>query len=88
MYPVFRCPTRDVTTKIDGINSFTFNPSDNFLGFCLTEPESEISTIDPDRNCTDPERRLPFSQCKNNCPGGEFNDHLDCSANIITNQLV
>ena len=72
LYPVFRCPIRDIVTKINGTNSFVSYPIvGGGLGYCLSDPSSESSPLDPDwEGCTFLHRRLPFSQCKNNCPGG------------------
>jgi len=68
VYPVFRCPTRDITTKIDGINSFEFLPLVD--GYCPTDSTDSTSPLDPSiTDCSPFARRAPFSQCKNNCPG-------------------
>merc|ERR1712106_151962 len=68
VYPVFRCPTRDITTKIDGINSFEFLPLVD--GYCPTDTMDSTSPLDPTiTDCSQFARRAPFSQCKNNCPG-------------------
>jgi len=68
VYPVFRCPTRNITTKIDGINSFEFLPLVD--GYCPTDPIDPTSPLDPTQtDCSPFARRSPFSQCKNNCPG-------------------
>jgi len=69
LYPVFRCPIRDITTKINGTNSFEFNSLTE--GMCLSnQTGDEFSSLDPTiEECR--RRRLPFSQCKNNCPGGK-----------------
>jgi len=68
VYPIFRCPIRDITTKIDGINSFEF--SSLVEGICLSDYENELSELDPTKECVNIfQKRSPFSQCKNNCPG-------------------
>jgi len=71
VFPVFRCPTRNVTTKINGTNSF---PSLGLTqGIC---PPLEQNILDPNppldpnlEDCPSSSRVIPFSQCKNNCPG-------------------
>ena len=77
VYPVFRCPIRDVTTKIDGINSFT--TSSLVEGHCIADdveyddynPQNPANfLLDPNIECLSYNKRLPFSQCKNNCRGG------------------
>jgi len=76
VYPVFRCPTLNITTKINGINSF--NSSSLVGGICIADNEDydyenpqdpAKFLLDPDIECFSYNRRLPFSQCKNNCPG-------------------
>jgi len=74
LYPVFRCPIRDITTKIDGFNSFT--SSSLTEGHCIAKNNDENNpqnpedfVLDPNIDCIPSKRRLPFSQCKNNCPG-------------------
>ena len=70
--PNFRCPTRNITTKINGINSYTFK--DTILReYCLDKNGS----LDPEIDSCDVSVRIPpLVPCKNNCPGGELNlDH-------------
>jgi len=68
LYPIFRCPIRDITTKIDGINSFEFTGL--VQGICLSNFSDKLGPLDPMKDCESrSERRFPFSQCKNNCPG-------------------
>ena len=69
VFPVFRCPTRNITTKIDGVNSFTFDVGLT-SGYCLSNPMDNFSTLNPSIECVDFAKRDPLSQCKNNCPGG------------------
>jgi len=68
VYPVFRCPTRDITTKIDGINSFE---SIELTGeLCPSDPTDSTSALDPTiQDCDNFSRDRAFKQCKNNCPG-------------------
>ena len=40
VYPVFRCPTLDITTKINGINSF--NSWSLVGGLCIAEMKNMI----------------------------------------------
>ena len=71
--PVFICPTFNIITKRDGINAYT---SDQYVqltaGMCPVDPFNVDSDLDPDdQTCSDSVRRIVFSQCKNNCPGGK-----------------
>jgi len=60
LYSVFSCPVRDTTEKIDGINSFSKNDE-----LCLN-----AGMLDPSvQTCTPQEKRYPFYECNNNCPG-------------------
>merc|ERR1719153_128948 len=75
VYPVFRCPIRRITTKMNGIISFNFNASAVTGGYCIKKktspgtPEHKL-VLDPDYDgCASWNRRPPMSQCKNNCPG-------------------
>jgi hypothetical protein len=64
-----RCPVRDITTKKDGINSFTdadilFGISsklsadgDSVLGYCPTNASDPMSPLDPGKDC-EPEQRV------------------------------
>ena len=73
VYPVFRCPTRNITTKYEdtGINSFDFLPL--VSGYCPEDSMDSTSPLNPDKtDCSPFARRAPFSQCKNNCPGGKL----------------
>ena len=67
VFPVFRCPTRESTVKINGISSYpTIGLTE---GLCPSVQDPEV--LDPERgDCDDFARRATFSQCKNNCPGG------------------
>jgi len=68
VYPVFRCPTRNITTKIDGINSYpSISEVGLFDGLCPTDPSDNSSPLDPAKNCSG--GFTIFKQCKNNCPG-------------------
>ena len=76
-FPTFVCPTRNITTKIDGFSSFSSEDLTIILvgGFCQdfdAQGNDELPPLNPDINdCGPAQRRVPFSQCKNNCPGGE-----------------
>eukprot|EP00091_Calanus_sinicus_P024296 TRINITY_DN8626_c0_g1_i1.p1 TRINITY_DN8626_c0_g1~~TRINITY_DN8626_c0_g1_i1.p1 ORF type:complete len:107 (-),score=11.81 TRINITY_DN8626_c0_g1_i1:46-366(-) len=60
-------PTRDITTKINGTNSFEFLPLVD--GYCPVDATDPASPLDPGKtDCPPFARRAPFSQCKNNCP--------------------
>jgi len=69
VYPIFRCPTSNVTTKTeDGINKFEFLSLVN--GYCPDDPNDPNSPLNPDKDdCSPFARKTPWSQCKNNCPG-------------------
>jgi len=71
VYPIFRCPTKNVTTKSeDGFNSFEFLPLVD--GYCPVDPQDPDSPLDPNKtDCSPFSRRPAFSQCKNDCPGVE-----------------
>jgi hypothetical protein len=71
VYPVFRCPTRNVTTTIDGISNY---PSIGLTeGLCPMDNTNASSPLDPNKtDCFDFQRRGIFKQCKNNCPGGKY----------------
>jgi hypothetical protein len=81
-----RCPVRNITTKINGINSYsddnavfgiiylnTDNEDGNYgVGYCPTDVTDRTSPLDPNiQNCTNSQRRFPLYQCNNNCPGGD-----------------
>ena len=75
VYPVFRCPVRNITTKRDGINDF--KEVELTAGYCAIQPtaeeaaEGQLVTLNPDdETCFIPVP--PFSTCKNDCPGGSF----------------
>ena len=72
--PVFTCPSYNITTKFEDtdINSFSSEDLSALLvsGMCPVDPYDENSPVDPQLSCS--EKRLPFNQCKNNCPGGIF----------------
>ena len=71
--PVPRCPIWQIINKsVDGIP--IYNSSDSRLilrGYCPGDNDE----LDPNKeDCLLSERRIPFSQCKNNCKGGkQFN---------------
>ena len=76
LFPVFRCPIRNITRKIDGINSFFYKDlitqQDDF-GFCVAkgeDSENSSAILDPDRDCDYWERFSFLAPCKNNCRGG------------------
>jgi len=64
--PEFRCPTKNITTKIrwgnQSINSYTF-PMGN--EYCM----DQNGTLDPNMTCSISEKIPPLVRCKNNCPG-------------------
>ena len=87
VFPVFRCPTRNITTKFPGtqINHFE-DPLETTQGYCydidLAQQTCDNSLedggpgcqrlLDPnDESCNAFLRLPPFSTCKNDCPGGD-----------------
>ena len=74
VYPVFRCPTWHITTKIDGTNSFTFlEPTQ---GYCF----NAAGELDPSATCLDFLKTPPLTQCKNDCPGGKISPFINGSS--------
>ena len=78
IFPINRCPIRNITTKIDGINSYTADDLQELIesyNYCTVPgaPGDLLPTLDPgDNSCSAVNRRSAFSQCKNNCPGGLY----------------
>ena len=78
-YPVFTCPVRNLTTRItvDGVEMNNIESSDLatyiWEGLCPVDEDDDNSALDPSKNCNETEKRFPFYECKNNCPGGLFN---------------
>ena len=75
--PLFRCPIRGMTTKLNGLNSYSSDDLQNILtgGYCQSDQigENNLPLLNPDDDsCSSAQRRVPFSQCKNNCPGGKM----------------
>ena len=82
-YPVFTCPVRNITTKHPGTNIncyITTNLTsllDIFNGY-FPDPDivnqgDLLPPLNPElTNCALHQIRKPFSQCKNNCPGGKY----------------
>merc|ERR1712223_2202292 len=84
VYPVFRCPTRNITTKYKdtGINHFE-DVLELTQGYCydiaLAQATCDLTLedggpdcqrlLDPSATCPDFLRLPPFSTCKNDCPG-------------------
>merc|ERR1711936_827981 len=88
VFPVFRCPTRNITTKFPGtqINHFE-DPLETTQGYCyniaLAQQTCDNSLedggpgcqrlLDPnDESCNAFLRLPPFSTCKNDCPGAGY----------------
>ena len=78
LFPVFRCPIRNITRKIDGINSFYYKDlitQQDDLGFCVAKGEdfkNSSAVLDPDLDCDYYDRSSFLAPCKNNCRGGKF----------------
>merc|ERR1712032_1191451 len=83
VYPVFRCPVRNITTKLPGTNINHFEEDlDLTAGYCIDleaaiaagcDPlfldDCEFRLINPDKECSPFCKVQPFSTCKNDCPG-------------------
>ena len=88
VYPVFRCPTRNITTKWKDTDINHFEDALALTkGYCYDLAQAMATcnnslpdggpdcrrVIDPnDDSCQDFLRLPPFSTCKNDCPGGEI----------------
>jgi len=76
---VFRCPVRNITRKIDGINSFYYKDivQQQNVGFCVAsgeDPTDPFADLDPDISCRpkDKIRAGSLKPCKPNCRGVYF----------------
>ena len=68
--PNFLCPIRNITRKINGINSFEYSDTivDGMGGMCLGSDDK----LDPSiTKCEISKRIPPLVRCKNNCLWGE-----------------
>jgi len=80
VFPINRCPIRNITTKIDGINSFTATSTAELIEsyqYCtndaLQQPGDLLPPLDPSLNdCDFFTERSAFSQCRNNCRGSKI----------------
>ena len=87
VYPVFRCPTRNITTKYPGTNINHFEDTLGLTeGYCFDfslsletcDPLLEDGgpgcqrLLDPSKTCHPLFSVPPFSTCKNDCPGGDI----------------
>ena len=69
VYPVFRCPTRESTDKINGISNYPTIATD---GLCPSLTLDPSSPLEPNDESCDPLARRPvFQQCKNSFTGGK-----------------
>ena len=78
IFPTYVCPIKNVTTKFPGTQINSFNSKTLLArGFCqdfnAQKPDDLFPPLNPFMNCSAESKRVVFSQCKNNCPGG---DHL------------
>jgi len=83
VYPVFRCPVRNITTKFPGTDINHFEEDLGLTaGYCIDVKAAVASGCDefllddcdfrllnPALNCTSVFEVPPFSSCKNDCPG-------------------
>lgn len=84
MYPVFRCPVRNITTKFPGTDINHFEEDLELTdGYCIdikaaeaagcdftSDEECEFRLLNPDITDCNPFFIVqPFSSCKNDCPG-------------------
>ena len=85
--PVWRCPVRNITRKIDGINSFISEDLRPDTRYCIdtkaadeacsnTWPSCDFRLLNPDIDCERFFKVQPFSTCKADCPGG--NQEQEC----------
>ena len=87
VYPVFRCPTRNITTKFPGTDINHFEDDLALTkGYCydlaLALATCDVTLedggpdcqrlLDPSASCMDSLKLPPFSTCKNDCPGGDI----------------
>ena len=88
VYPVFRCPTRNITTKFPGTDINHFEDTIELTSGICYDIDTAMATCDPDledggpgcikqldpsiKDCHPNFSLPPFSTCKNDCPGGEF----------------
>ena len=77
IFPVNICPIRNITTKINGINSFTVDKIDDLLKsylYCTNNAEQQqddlLPPLDPYESCEFLQKRSAFSRCENNCIRG------------------
>ena len=79
--PVWRCPVRNITRKIDGINSFISEDLRPDTLYCIdtdaadeacsnTWPSCDFRLLNPDIDCDPFFKVKPLSTCKADCPGG------------------
>ena len=81
VFPVFLCPRRNMTTKINGTNSFSSRDFFSLLSavgvpFCedvsAQQPGDRLPPLNPDKtDCDLTVSRQALSQCENNCRGGK-----------------
>jgi len=82
VYPVFRCPVRNITTKFPGTDINHFEESLELTdGYCFdmeaalaacnsTSPgDCNFRLLNPALECFSAFKFHPFSSCKNDCPG-------------------
>ena len=79
VFPVNICPIRNITTKRNGINSFTSEFLYEVLqsySLCADEAAQSVGDlfppINPDLTCSFFDRRSAFSRCRNNCVRGKL----------------
>ena len=77
VFPVNICPIRNVTTKVNDINSYTSEflyevlESYSLCPSAAPQPGDLFPILDPnDDTCADIARSSPFSRCRNNCIRG------------------
>jgi len=83
VYPVFRCPVRNITTKFPGTDINHFEEDLGLTaGYCidfeaamasgcdlLSLDDCKFRLLNPDKECLPVFEVPPFSSCKNDCPG-------------------
>ena len=95
LYPVFRCPVRNITTKFPGTDINHFEEQlELTAGYCIDldaaaaagcDPTSIFSgdchfrLLNPALECDPTFKVQPFSTCNNECPGGNVHIHYGWS---------
>ena len=94
IWPVFYCPIRNITRKINGTNSFIYEDVRSWMCPALEQEEDSLELIyDPDRKDCDFSELAEFqsevaAHCKNNCRGVNFSVVSGGAALVATGALA